>query len=241
MSSSSEPGSGRETRLLLLVIVVAVAVLLVLARFRYPAPDRAAVVPAAGPIERLAARATFEELALIMADLSARVQSDLVVFAIERAAPAPAERRMAVAVRVDVDLALAYLPEGYQVSPSGTITIVADDPLRRLVLLRVPGVPFDGLGSLAPGLGGPGYVAVFEGARGGPSVRPLFIGRVDSFQDVRWVEPVMAVGGHPPLGPGVFVYTLDGRMVGMTIPDETGVSIVRVPSLQAAVEALRTQ
>lgn len=74
MSASPGSGSGRETRLLLLVMVIAVAVLLVLARFRYPVADRVAATPAAGPIERLAARATFEELALIMADLSARVQ-----------------------------------------------------------------------------------------------------------------------------------------------------------------------
>src|SRR5690606_38698880 len=120
MSATPVSGSGRETRILLLVIVVAVAMLLVLAQFRYPGSDRTAVMPIAGPIERLAARATFEELALIMADLSARVQPAMTVITIERVPPkptpaVPAERRLVVALRVGVDIAVAYLPAGFTV------------------------------------------------------------------------------------------------------------------------------
>ena len=94
MSTPTVSGRGRETRLLLLVIVVAVAVLLVLAQFQYPAPDRTVASPLAGPIERLAARATFEELALIMGDLSTRVQPAMTVVVLERIPPpAPPVRR----------------------------------------------------------------------------------------------------------------------------------------------------
>ncbi|MBM3751545.1 MAG: hypothetical protein FJW21_10275 [Acidimicrobiia bacterium] len=84
MPDSQAPGSGRETRLLRLVIVVAVAMLLVLAQFRYPAPDRATAAPVAGPIERLAARATFEELALIMSiGVGDRPHDHLIQFRLE--------------------------------------------------------------------------------------------------------------------------------------------------------------
>lgn len=248
-------GSGRETRLLLLVIVVAVAMLLVLAQFRYPAPDRAAAVPVAGPIERLAARATFEELALIMADLAARVQPALVVITIEQTPPAvpparrgapaavapPAERRQVAALRVDTDLAVAYLPEGFRVADPGDAEPAVIDAVRGLVLVRVPAESFTSVGPVAPAVGGPGYVAVVEGARGGPAVRPLFLGRVDSFEDARWTMPLMAVGGDPQLRAGAFIFTLDGRLVGLTVPDAPGVAIARVPALLAAVEALRIQ
>lgn len=251
MPDPKAPGAGRETRLLLLVIVVAVAMLLILAQFRYPAPDRAAAAPVAGPIERLAARATFEELALIMSDVSARVLPGLTSLQIERMPPAgppqrrgatppapePSERRFVAALRVDTDLAVAYLPEGFRVAAGGGDAVVEDDT-RRLVLVRVDAMPFTSVGTVAS-VGGSGYLAVFEGARGGPAVRPLFLGRVDEFEDPRWPAPVLAVGGDPQLSAGAFLYALDGRLVGMTIPDESGVAIVRVPALLAAVEALR--
>jgi hypothetical protein len=241
--------------LLLLVIVVAVAVLLVLAQFQYPAPDRAVSSPLAGPIERLAARATFEELALIMGDISTRVQPAMAVVTLERipptappvrrgvtpAAPVPTERRIVAALRIDTNLAIAHLPTGFRVVPTDTIDVATADPARQLVLIRVPDAPFTGLGPVAQGIGGPGYVAVFEGARGGPAARPLFIGRVDSFDDPNWTQPMLSVGGDPQLSAGAIIYTLDGRLVGMTMPDDPGVAITRVPALLAAVEALRVQ
>lgn len=253
MSTPNTPsvsGRGRETRLLLLVIAVAVAMLLLLAQFQYPSPDRAVASPLAGPIERLAARATFEELALIMADLSSRVQPAMTVLTIERippppprrgvAAPAvPTDRRIVTALRVDATSAVAHLPAGFRVVQPDDVEVAKHDPERGLVLVRVPDAPFTDMGPVAQGIGGPGYVAVFDGARGGPAVRPVFIGRVDSFPDPRWSHPVLAVGGDPQLGAGALVYTLDGRLVGMTIPDGPGVAITRVPALLAAVEALR--
>jgi len=255
MSTTPVSGSGRETRLLLLVIVVAVAMLLVLAQFRYPVEDRAAAVPIAGPIERLAARATFEELSLIMADLTARVQADLAVITIARfpAAPVtarrgspppqpePIERRLVPALRVDSDLAVAYLPEGFEVAETAGVVTAAEDPDRGLVLVHVEPRAFTAVGPVAPAIGGPGYIAVFEGARGGPAGRPVFLGRVDSFGDDRWSVPLLAVGGDPQMRAGAFIYTLDGRLIGMTVSDEVGVAIVRVPALLTAVEALRLQ
>lgn len=249
MSTPSVSGRGRETRLLLLVIAVAVAMLLVLAQFQYPSPDRAVASPLAGPIERLAARATFEELALIMADLSSRVQPAMTVLTVERIPPPPprrgapppvsTERRIVTALRVDATSAVAHLPAGFRVVQDADAEKPKEDPERGLVLVRVPDAPFTDLGPVAQALGGPGYVAVFEGARGGPAVRPVFVGRVDSFEDTRWTQPILSVGGDPQLGAGAFIYTLDGRLVGMTIPDGPGVAIARVPALLAAVEALR--
>jgi hypothetical protein len=250
MSAPPVSGSGRETRLLLLVIVVAVAVLLVLARFRYPADERAAVVPVVGPIERLAARATFEELALIIADLSVRVQPSLLVLTFDPLPP-PSDKRMAPtrvetagprrlpALRVDSDLAVALLPEGYTLAEAPGVSVAYEDRARGVVLVYVPPAEFAGVGPTAPGVGGPGYVAVFEGARGGPSARPLFVGRADSFEDSRWADPILSVGGAPQLDPGAFLFTLDGRAIGLAVPDGADVAIVRMASLLSAVEDLR--
>jgi len=240
MSATPVSGSGRETRILLLVIVVAVAMLLVLAQFRYPGPDRAAVLPAAGPIERLAARATFEELALIMADLSTRVQPELKVIVIEQIEPA-GERRAVPALRLAADQAVAYLPAGFRVADQPGIEVVGTDEARALVLVRTLPEPFNSIGAIASGIGGPGYVAVIEGARGGPALRPLFIGRIDSFDDPRWTQPVQAIGGDAQVRAGAFIYMLDGRLVGLVVPDDAGVAIIRAPALFAAVEVLRPQ
>jgi hypothetical protein len=249
MSTPSVSGRGRETRLLLLVIAVAVGMLLVLAQFQYPRPDRAVASPMPGPIERLAARATFEELALIMADLSSRVAPAMTVLTLERIPPPPRrgvapppesmERRIVTALRVDATSAVAHLPAGFRVVQPADAEVAKTDTDRGLVLVRVPEAPFVDMGPVAQAIGGPGYVAVFEGARGGPAVRPVFLGRVDSFEDALWTQPVLSVGGDPQLGAGAFIYTLDGRLVGMTIPDGPGVAIARVPALLAAVEALR--
>ena len=67
-------GRGRETRLLLVTIAVSVGVLLLLARFRFPeAPVSNTVDSAPAPLERLAARAAYDELASTMADLDRRI------------------------------------------------------------------------------------------------------------------------------------------------------------------------
>ena len=143
--------------------------------------------------------------------------------------------------RIDVDLAVAYLPEGFVPVEGEGVTSVAVDHARALALLRVPAAPYVGPGPLTQSLGGPSYVAVFEGGRGGAAGRPLFVGRVDSFEDPEWPEPLLAVGGQPNLHPGAFVFTLDGRLLGMTLPDVAGVSIARASAIAAVVERLRTQ
>lgn len=247
--------AGRETRLLLLVILVAVAVLLVLARFRFPTPERVAATPPAGPIERLAARATFEELALIIADVSTRVDPALTVVDIvseppaapaprrgaPAAAPPPVQQRRMAALRIDADLALVYLPSGFTVVASDDVRVVASDAERELALVRVVAEPFAGPVSLAPAFGGPGYVAVFEGARGGSAARPEFIGRADSFDSVAWPDPLLSPGGHAQLGAGAWLFTLDGRLLGLTVPDGPGVAVARARTLLDIVERLRTQ
>jgi hypothetical protein len=87
------PGSwSRETRLLLLTMIVSAAVLGVLAQFRFPDVQR--VEAPAQPLERLAARATFDELAGIIERLDRRIAPSIVVLRVgSRALPSPRSLR----------------------------------------------------------------------------------------------------------------------------------------------------
>ena len=71
--------TGRDGRLLALVIVVSLAVLLLLARFRFPATDGVAPAPAPGPLERLTARSTYDDLAATIANIVQRARSTVAV------------------------------------------------------------------------------------------------------------------------------------------------------------------
>ena len=92
MTEPRAPEARRETRLLLATIAVSVGMLLLLARFRFPEEaGRQTVEPAAAPLERLAARATFDELAGTMADLERRILEPRFREALLAAVPPPSE------------------------------------------------------------------------------------------------------------------------------------------------------
>ena len=105
MQDTPARGSGRETRLLLVTIAVSVATLLLLARFRFPADEVQPTDPAPAPPERLAARATYDELAGIMADLERRIAPSLEVLAVHTDRPGVVH---VVAPRLTADRAVAH-------------------------------------------------------------------------------------------------------------------------------------
>ena len=71
--------TGRDGRLLALVIVVSLAVLLVLARFRFAASDGALAPTPTGPLERIVARSTYEDMAATIGNLRAAPSPSVVV------------------------------------------------------------------------------------------------------------------------------------------------------------------
>ncbi len=258
--------SGRETRLLALVILVAIAALLVLARFRFPeAADRTPVAPPPGPLERLAARASFQDLATSITGLYERFAVAFTV--IEIAPPLPVKpapptgtaarrgrgdtpevvaevpTRLLPALRVRPDRALTFLPAGWRVvSVDGVAQETPDlvtDQSRPLALVRVPVAP-DAMSTLTNGaenFAGLGYVAMFEGGRGGVSPRPQFIGRATSMADALWPTPPYVLGGHPDVPHGTFVFSFDGRLIGLAMPTAHGLAIVPARALQSIVTA----
>jgi S1-C subfamily serine protease len=231
------PRGSRETRLLLVTIAVSVAVLLLLARFRFPeegAPQTVSSAPA--PLERLAARATYDELASTMADLERRIVPRLALF---RAQDASGAESLVVATRLTPDRAVALVdPEARLNAMSGPapVDIVGRDEARSLVVLRVPAVD-DGAVAIRQGTprAGPRYVAVVEASPAGPIVRPLYAARVETSADAAGRPTLLFSGLQQPLPMGSAVFTLEGALLGLVL--EPGLSAVVVPAetLPAAI------
>lgn len=240
MSVSPAPRLSRETRLLLIVITLSVAVLLALSRFRFPEPPPGESGATAAPLERLAARATFDELATIIAELGRRVTPSVTVLRVEIGG----DRRFVPAVRVRHDLLLAHVPPDSRivdlVGSGDAIDIAAYDEPRELVLLRVPSnasavVDLETGGQSA---GRPRYVAAIEGTPGGPALRPLFLGRTDRIADERYAEGLLVLGGVLLASPGSLIFALDGSFVGICVIEEGYAAGVTGRALAAVISGM---
>ena len=233
MTDPATGGGRREMRLLLATLAVSVAMLLLLARYRFP--DEAArqtVESAPAPLERLAARATFDELASIMADLERRVLPSIVTVAGQSASGT----LYVPAVRLAPDRAVALLSGERRVgSLSGEPpVIVFRDAARDLVVLQTPTVT-DAVPPLPATASRPGprYIAVVETSGAGHAVRPVYIGRTDLFPDPRWRDPLLGVAAvQQTVSPGSAVFSLDGTFVGLATESAGRVMIVPAQTLR---------
>lgn len=237
MGVSPRSRPSRETRLLLIVITVAAAVLLTLSRFRFPESPAQEGRASAAPLERLAARATYDELASIIAELGTRISPFVVVLRVEDAG----QQRFVPAVRVRPDLALVHVSGDSRilavVGGAPTPEIVAFDAARALALVRVPSdsARVIAMTEAGPAPTAPRYVAVVEGTRGGPTLRPVFLGRTDPFHDARYGADLLVLGGVLQASPGSLIFGLDGAFVGLCIMEEGFVAGVPGRALEAAV------
>jgi hypothetical protein len=234
--------SGRDTRLLALVILIAIAVLVVLARFRFPQTESgAAAVTPPGPLERMAARAVYEDLAAAVRTALQRVEPALVTVNIEpdsppntrtrgQAAAAVAENSSRVGVRLGDDLAVVHLPRGFRVA--GDAFAVRDvNQAREIAILSGP--LRSGENQQPPGfaeLAGFVYVCVVEPTPDGPTATPMFIGRVRTLFDERWNDSVL-IPGATTLPAGSLLFQLDGRFLGIAVAHPGGGSAIVFSSL----------
>jgi hypothetical protein len=264
--NGTEERSGRETRLLVLVIVVSLAVLLLLARFRFPPVGLTAGPPTPGPLDKLAARATYDDLAAAIAAVVQRVEPSIVIVQVdspppeekekergrerakEKTSPPPAAPasapRLLPAIRLRPDIALVHVPAGMRVSPaqgfSGPTAVFAVDQKREIALVRVTPLPQSttGIPSAFERFPGFSYVAVVEAAMGGPSARPAFIGRLDTSVDDRWQPSPLLIGGVPEATAGSLLFAIDGRLIGMVLPQFGSLAVVPSAALNAIVTEL---
>ncbi|HET7746862.1 MAG TPA: PDZ domain-containing protein, partial [Vicinamibacteria bacterium] len=225
-------------------VIVAGAALLLLAQFRFPRSAAAPEAPA--PLERLAARATYDELAAIMADVQARLSAGVVALKVRAAgedARGDAWSHVFVpALRVGADLALARVGWDWselELADGSPVTVVARDHVRGLVTVRVAPDPAAAqLWRSRGDLRTPAYVAVIEATRGGPMVRPLFLARTDPVTHPEWEQPLIALGGAAVAHPGALLFSLEGRFMGLAVPLEGGVAAAPSDALETAVASL---
>lgn len=227
----------REMHLLIVTMVIAGAVLLLLARFRFPdAP--ASAMDVTQPLERLAARASSEELAGRVARFERAMAGSLLVLRLEQAGtppslrfadlhahpPPPSGVEHVPALRTDAATALAVVPPDMEirgvVGQPGGATLAAVDPVRHVARVRLPaGEPPAPVRQLAlSNLQTPTYVIAVEGTRAGIAMRPVFIARADRYQSPQWPRPLLPLGGTA-LAPGALLFTLDGELLGCAVVD----------------------
>jgi hypothetical protein len=246
----------RETRLLLLTVGLCAVVLLVLARWRFP--DREEVQTTAPPLERLAARASYDALAADIQRVEPMIAPNLIVLRVAPQFPpvphdlrdvlARADSRTGVrhvaALRISPDTALAAIEPGARIEgivgggPGATAAVVAVDPVRRIARLRVPEAPARQLAQLPlASLPTPAYVVVVEGTQAGTTLRPVFLGRSDRFASARWSRPLLPLGGIVA-SPGALLFSLAGEFIGTVVSDTGAPAIAGARDVLDTVERL---
>ena len=236
MNGASSGGGKRETRLLLATIAVSAGMLLLLARFRFPdEASRQTAESAPAPLERLAARATYDELASVMADLERRISPCLFALGTQGADGL----RYLPAVRVTADRAVVMLPADRRLVSIGTTPgppIVLRDPTTELVVVQTP--PAAASVAVFPSGGsrpGPKYVAVAEATGGAVAIRPVYVGRSDLFADPRWSDALISVAAvQQTLSEGSAVFSLDGAFLGLATHIGSRVAIIPSTTLRSA-------
>jgi hypothetical protein len=248
----------RESRLLLLTVAVCALVLLLLARLRFAdAPQF--VDTSAPPLERLAARASYDALAADIQRVEASIGPALVALRVVprmRAAPrelrdvlavpgaAPAVRH-AVALRIapgtavgllDPEAAIAGIAGGEPAA--GPADVLAVDPIRHVARIRVPDsaapqVPPVALSSIRPLV----YVVAVEGTQAGVTLRPVFLGRGDRFAVARWPQPLLPLGGLA-VAPGALLFTLAGEFIGGVVTTDGAAAVAGARDLLETAERL---
>jgi hypothetical protein len=234
----------RETRLLLITVALSVAVLFLLARFRFP--DQEPLELPAQPLQRLAARAAFDDLGAAVSRAAERVRPALRVIEVPATTgmksltledvlwrdPGHVTRRLALAYRFRQDAVIVLgQPQAWLAAAPAQPAVRASDDVRGLVVLEAAGEVSDGWQPPAIStLSSPQYLLIAEATYGGVALRPLFGGTADPFTDPLWDQPLLALGQDIRAADGAFVFTLEGSFAG-AVRDRQGVHVL-VPAEQ---------
>jgi hypothetical protein len=235
---SQSPRATRETRILLVTIAVAIAALLLLARFRFPEQTTAVAHPTPAPLERLAARAAYDELASTMADLERRLEARV---AILRVAPPRMTGAYVVAPRVSSGRAVTLLAAGETLYATGTtpVDLISWDASTGVAVVAAA-TAADQL--VTPRVGAPRsdprYIATLEPTELGPLVRPVYIGRTTVATEPRTSTPLYALHAlQYPVSRGTPIFTLDGVFLGLVAESGTTTSVITGEFLRTMAES----
>ena len=249
MDASTPPRPARhELRLLTITVVVSVVMLLLLARLRFPVERERAAEPIAPapPLQRLAAQATYDELASILRGLDREVAGSVSIVRVapdglDGAADGPAALVPVVRIGAERGVALAGPGRRLVVVPDAAATrVIAFDGPRGVGLLGMAAADVVPLRIAPPDTLGdaPGYVAAIEATSGGPAIRPMYFGRVDLAHDARWGDVLRFSALQQMLPAGAAVFTLDGGFLGAGLPDGREFLVIPAATLIARANAI---
>lgn len=259
MTNGLQERWGRETRLLVLIVVVSLAVLLGLARFRFPTATLDDAPPAPSPLANLASRAVFDELSDAMAATAGRIGPRVIAVRLEpqRAATARGGRgrqsgrgaagdrqdggRYVPGLRVRSDLALVRVPAGMApatlADSTDPVEVVHADAKREIALVRVPSAIESALETGPETLAGFTYLAEVTATADGPTVQPMFIGRTGSHEHDPWPAALTSIDNAGAVD-GAWLFTIEGRLIGLVVRDDDGAAVVPPAMLESAVTEL---
>jgi len=236
------PSVSRETRLLLTIIVISLATLWVLARIRFP--GRATTPNPVPPVlAQLAPPSAFDDISSTVAQLGPRI--DEIVSAIAVQSDGPVSRSApGQTLRIRDNLAIALLGDhdNPRTTDGASIEITARDPLTGLTLLQLPAeeaAPVNVWSSR--GLQYPRFLIASDVSGGRLSLRPVFVGSLNSIASPRWSGSLWAVPYGVELRAGTFLFTVAGEFAGLAIRYDDQTTIVPGELLMTAVDRLLRQ
>jgi hypothetical protein len=237
----------RETRLLVATLIGAVVALWVLARFRFP-EQSPSVNPVAPVLTQLSPAPAFGDLAAVVSDVQSRVLSPFLTVAFSRSsadyeAGNPSQTVAAYRVRDDVAVALIDLSRDPLSRPvADGVSLLNVDPATGLATLKVPSRQAADLTDWAPArLESPRYLLSTSTGPGAISLRPAFVGTLQTDDCPTWGTTVWRLPSSADLSVGSFAFTTTGAFAGLVIPHEGGTAILPPAALAEAVDRVLKQ
>lgn len=224
------PTVSRETRLLLTIVLISLSMLWVLARVRFPgrAPTTNPVAPV---LAQLSPPSALDDIASAIAQLGPRLEGILTTVEVTPAGALPSTqsgRQLVAALRLRDGIAVALTNDRIaSVSGSGGTELLAQDSASDLTVLRVPADDSPQMARWLPrGLQYPRFLIAADVSADGTSLRPVFIGSLDSIVSPLWDGPIWSIPAHTDLHGGTFVFTVEGEFAGLAIDRDSRLAIV---------------
>jgi hypothetical protein len=223
------------------------AALWALARIRFadrPLPSN----PIAPVLTQLAPPPVFDQLTSMINEGQARLTPWLIAIDTRSSSPSDARNPHSMAaLRIDKETAVAILDESTTVDEtdvSPSVRVITRDPASGLTVLGVttanstdssfpPALP------LARPRESSGFLLAADFSSVGVSVRPIFVGALDTVASPIWSGALWKLPQHIDVPPGSFLFSVDGALAGLVADGAGGLMLVPGEAIKANVDRLR--
>jgi hypothetical protein len=242
----SRPTVSRETRLLLTIVLISLSMLWVLARIRFPGRP-STPNPVAPVLAQLSPPSALDDIASAVAQLTPRLEGILTPVEVQGRTGGRGtwpQRRVVPAMRIADGVAVALTEDaiGSLAAPGSGLVLAARDDASQLAVFRVPPDDEPELGRWTPrGLQYPRFLVAADVSRDGTSLRPVFIGSLDSIVSPLWDGPIWAVPDHTDLHNGAFLFTIEGEFAGLASARDGRLTIVPAAVVNATASRVMQQ